>query len=209
MITQRGDIVFFAKRIGTLVEALKQFRQVEPERKVVVVLEDADEFIGYQEREMLQLMDGENAQSGVLFLATTNYLDRFPKRMLRPGRFDHKVHVPMPEAAGRRAYLENKLKGKEDQAEIDRLVKETAGFSFGHLRELVVAAYALKHDKKTVLERLKRDRVVDPGQDRDPYASDASGDKPAPYSVKLARLEARRNPVSEGLECMLVDNVLA
>ena len=40
---------------------------VEPDRKVVVILEDADEYVGYQEQAaLLQLLDGDNAQDGIL-----------------------------------------------------------------------------------------------------------------------------------------------
>lgn len=159
MITARGDVVFFARRVSDILECMNAFRQVEPDRKVVVVLEDMDEYVNHQEREMLQLLDGENAQSSVLYLGTTNYLDRLPRRLMRPGRFDKKVYVGMPPEEGRYAYLKNKLSEFEDDAEIRRLARETAGFSFGHLREFVVAVYALRESKTDVLARLQRDSV--------------------------------------------------
>jgi DNA polymerase III delta prime subunit len=155
MIVERGDVVFYAKSIGTLSAGLQQFREVEPDRKVVVMLEDADEYIGYEERQFLQLLDGEQSIAGVLYLATTNYLERFPQRLLRPGRFDKKVFVDAPPYEGRYTYLLNKLKGIEKDDEIKRLAKETDGMSFGHLRELVTAVYALKEPVADVLARLR------------------------------------------------------
>lgn len=155
MIVGRGDVVFYAKSVGTLADGLRAFREVEPDRKVVVMLEDADEYIGYEERHFLQLLDGEESVAGVLYLATTNYLERFPQRLLRPGRFDKKVLVDPPPYEGRYTYLLNKLKDVEKDEEIKRLARETDGLSFGHLRELVTAVYALKEPVAQVLQRLR------------------------------------------------------
>jgi hypothetical protein len=155
MIVDRGDVVFYANSISTLIDGLTAFRDVEPDRKVVVVLEDADEYVGYEERNFLQLLDGEKSISGILYLATTNYIENFPPRVLRPGRFDKKIFVGPPPIAGRKAYLSKKLAGIENDAEIDRLAKATDGMSFGDLRELITAVYALKEPVESVLARLK------------------------------------------------------
>lgn len=160
MITERGDVVFYARDIGALTVCLNALREVEPDRKVVVILEDADEFLRYSEREFLQLLDGEQSVQNVLYLATTNYIDRFPPRLLRPGRFDEHVYVPCPPRAGRVAYLKAKLSKKLAEADVDETVDDladkTAGMSFGHLRELFLAAYVLKQPLEKVLARLRQ-----------------------------------------------------
>lgn len=155
MMVARGDPVFYARRIGALIEALNAFRQVEATRPVVVVLEDADEHIKYSQNDFLQLLDGDQAVDHVLYLATTNYLESFPPRLRRPGRFDHIVHVGPPPIEGRQVFLQHKLGKFEKAAEITRLAKVTEGFSFGHLRELVLAVYALKEPVAEVVERLR------------------------------------------------------
>ena len=160
MVTARGDVVFYGRNVSTLMEGLQAFREVEPDRRAVVVLEDADEYVGYQERAMLNLLDGANSIENVCYLATTNYLNRFPERLLRPGRFDKKVYVGPPAIAGRKAYLTHKLGKVETTEEIERLAKETEGLSFGHLRELITAVYALKEPKADVLARLKKTTVA-------------------------------------------------
>jgi hypothetical protein len=161
MVAGRGDVVFHARSIHALIPCLKAFREVEPDRKVLVVLEDADEYANYQQREFLQLFDGADAIDGVCFLATTNYLDRFPPRMIRPGRFDKIVHIGPPPMEGRLAYLKAKLKNvnEADDDAIEKLAQETDGMSFGHLRELVLAVYALKEPVDEVLARLKNKPV--------------------------------------------------
>jgi hypothetical protein len=159
MIVDRGDVVLYARNIYAVAEGLKQFREVEPARKVVVCLEDADEYVGYQEREFLQLLDGEQSISGVLYLATTNYLESFPPRLLRPGRFDQKVLVGPPPYEGRLAYLNAKLGDDQPKTEVERLAKETDGMNFGDLRELVTAVYALKEPAAVALARLRGEAV--------------------------------------------------
>lgn len=157
MITARGDVVFYADNLNALKEGLKAFRSVEPERKLVVILEDADEHLRYDEQAFLHLLDGQDSTDGVVYLASTNYIDRFPTRALRSGRFDKKIEVPQPPREGRLAYLKNKLKPAEMEtdAEIERLADETDGMSFGDLLELVTAVYALKEPTDDVLARLK------------------------------------------------------
>lgn len=157
LITAKGDVVFYATQdLQALKEGIKAFRAVESDRKLVIVLEDADEFVKYDEQPLLHLLDGQDATDGTLFLGSTNYIDRFPARLLRSGRFDKKVHVPNPPYEGRLTYLKNKLKKNdiESDKEIERLANETDGFSFGDLAELVTAVYALKEPVEDVLKRL-------------------------------------------------------
>jgi hypothetical protein len=150
-------VVFYGNRVSALIEALKAFREIEPDRKVLVALEDADEYIGWQERQMINLLDGAESISGVLYLATTNYINRFPERLLRSGRFDRKIHVGPPPYEGRLAFLTKKLSPlKEKKEEIERLSKDTDGLSFGDLRELVIAIYAIGEGRDAVLSRLKK-----------------------------------------------------
>jgi len=154
MMVNRGDVVFFSNRVSMVKDALHAFKEVEEKRAVVVVLEDADEHIKYEQNEFLQLLDGDEAVEGVLYLATTNYVENFPARLRRPGRFDKIVHVGPPPFEGRFVYLKNKIGKVENDKEITRLANLTKGLSFGHLRELVTAAYALKEPKDEVLKRI-------------------------------------------------------
>lgn len=47
----------------------------------------------------------QQARAGVVVLAATNRPDRVDAALLRPGRFDRLLHVPLPDAAGREAIL--------------------------------------------------------------------------------------------------------
>jgi SpoVK/Ycf46/Vps4 family AAA+-type ATPase len=154
-MVKQDNVLFFAHGLGGLMAGLQAFRDVEPTRKAVVVLEDLDEYLQWSERDLLQLLDGENSVDNVLFLASTNYIQKFPPRLLRPGRFDRKVFLGFPPIEGRRTYLQNKLKGTESAEAIEELAVKTDGMSFGHLRELVIAAFAFKEPIEKVLRRLK------------------------------------------------------
>jgi len=156
LITGKGDIVIYASDTRTLKEGLKAVRDIEKERKIVVILEDMDELLRYGETELLHLLDGQDKVDGVVYLGTTNYIQNFPPRLLRSGRFDKKIHVPQPPAEGRRVYFANKLlsKGYADAAEIEDLVVKTEGMSFGDLAELITAVYILKEPLNDAVSRL-------------------------------------------------------
>ena len=157
LMARRGDVVFFVKSASIIVDALKAFRDVEPDRKVVVAFEEADEFCQYNERDMLRVMDGDAKIDGVLFLATTNYIDKLPPRMLRPGRFDRKVFVDYPSYEARLQYLSQKLsKVGVDVKKAAELAKKSEGLGFGHLRELITGIYAIGDDEDSVVAKLKQ-----------------------------------------------------
>jgi SpoVK/Ycf46/Vps4 family AAA+-type ATPase len=151
----KGDVVFIAKSSGTLVEGLTQFREVEPERKVLVIIEDIDELVRYNERPILELFDGDSQTDNVLFLGTTNYIERLPGRIIRAGRFDRTIEVKNPPLQGRLAYLKHKLKVNEKDEKITELAKKTENFSFAQLRELLVSVYCLKQGETEVLRRIR------------------------------------------------------
>jgi hypothetical protein len=137
------------------------FRQVEPVRKVVVCFEETDEMCRYNEREMLRLMDGDAKIKGVLFLGTTNYLNKLSERMLRPGRFDRLVYVGPPTYEHRFQYLTHKLKELEGAPKIAEMAKRTDGLGFGHLRELIAGVYAIGDPLEDVLIRLRGQPITD------------------------------------------------
>lgn len=155
MMIKRGDVVFFAKSSEAVVEGLKAFRQVEPERRVVICFEEADELAHYNERALLQLMDGDAKTDNVLFLATTNYIDRLPPRMLRPGRFDKKIFIAPPSYEARLKYLRHKLAKLTEDSKIVDLARKSDGFGFGHMRELIAGIFAMGEPMEEVLTRLR------------------------------------------------------
>ena len=105
---------------------------------------------GHDEREqtlnqILVEMDGFDNSSNVIVLASTNRPDILDPALLRPGRFDRRVVLDNPDISGRKAILEVHSKGKplEKEVELDKIAKQTPGFSGADLANLVNEAAIL------------------------------------------------------------------
>lgn len=138
-----GDVAFICNSPNSLPAVLKQFKEVEPERRVAVIMEDIDNMIYYGEHALLELMDGPNAVGGVFYIGTTNYLERIPPRMLRASRFGTKIEIGPPAYEDRLNYLTNKLGKNESESLIDEIAKRTQGAVFADLKDIVVSVVCL------------------------------------------------------------------
>merc|ERR1712086_1171716 len=105
---------------------------------------------GNDEREqtlnqILTEMDGFEGNSGVIVVAATNRSDILDSALLRPGRFDRRVPVGLPDVAGRREILKVHAKNKRLTADIDieTIAKRTPGFSGADLSNLLNEAAIL------------------------------------------------------------------
>ncbi|KAA9160226.1 ATP-dependent zinc metalloprotease FtsH [Amycolatopsis acidicola] len=99
---------------------------------------------GHDEREqtlnqLLSEMDGFDQDSGVVVLAATNRPETLDAALLRPGRFDRQVVVPLPNQAERAAILAVHAGNKRlaPDVDLDRLARGTPGFSGADLANLV------------------------------------------------------------------------
>jgi SpoVK/Ycf46/Vps4 family AAA+-type ATPase len=156
-LVKHGGIVLVAYSIGLTINCLKAIRRIEPERNLIVVLEDIDEIIQANgESQVLSMLDGESNIDRVLNLATTNYPERLGARIVnRPSRFDRRIYVGMPSIDARHTYLEKTTGGELPPDDLKQWVIDTEGMSIAHLRELVAAVYCLGQDYTDVIERLK------------------------------------------------------
>ena len=89
--------------------------------------------------QLLSEMDGFVSNEGVIVLGATNRSDQLDKALLRPGRFDTSVEVPVPDMAGRLAILGLYLgKIKHDMSiDVDTLAKLTIGMTGAELENMV------------------------------------------------------------------------
>ncbi len=127
---------------------------------------------GHDEREqtlnqLLAEMDGFEATEGIVVMAATNRPDILDPALLRPGRFDRQIIVPLPESDERHAILKVHSAGKRmgKDVDLDTMAKATPGMSGADLSNLVneAALFAVRRGS-THIERIDfenaRDRVV-------------------------------------------------
>ncbi|MBI9082427.1 MAG: ATP-dependent zinc metalloprotease FtsH [Desulfobacterales bacterium] len=114
---------------------------------------------GHDEREqtlnqLLVEMDGFESNEGVILISATNRPDVLDPALLRPGRFDRQVVVPLPDIKGREKILRVHLKKSPIADDVDSLIlaKGTPGFSGADLENLVneAALLAAKRNKERV-----------------------------------------------------------
>ena len=99
---------------------------------------------GHDEREqtlnqLLVEMDGFGVNEGIIVMAATNRVDILDPAILRPGRFDRKVAVGMPDVGGREQILKVHATGKPlgDDVDLKQIAQTTAGFSGADLENLL------------------------------------------------------------------------
>jgi len=100
------------------------------------------------------MMDGFEANEGVILIAATNRPDVLDPALLRPGRFDRQIVVPLPDLKGRAMILgvHTKKVPVDEGVDLDTLARGTPGFSGAELANLVneAALYAALSDVETV-----------------------------------------------------------
>jgi cell division protease FtsH len=124
---------------------------------------------GNEEREqtlnqILTEMDGFEGNTGVIVIAATNRADVLDSALIRPGRFDRRVPVDLPDVKGRREILNVHVRGKPLSADIDLdvIAKRTIGFSGASLANLMnEAAIVAARNGKTEIEYDDIDFAID------------------------------------------------
>jgi len=117
--------------------------------------------------QILVEMDGFDTNTSVIVLAATNRPDILDPALLRPGRFDRRVILDLPDINGRTAILKVHTNGKplDETVDLEVLAKTTAGFSGADLANLVneAAILAARRDKTAIgMQELEEsiDRVI-------------------------------------------------
>jgi ATP-dependent metalloprotease len=133
-----------AKRIRELFEAAKK-------KKTAIIFIDEIDAVGGSRKlkdqsalkmtlnELLVQMDGFDANDGIIVVGATNFVESLDTALLRPGRFDKHVSVPLPDVGGRKAILEmysEKTKLSPD-VDLNVLARGTTGMSGADLFNLI------------------------------------------------------------------------
>ena len=136
------------------------FRKVEPNRPLVVLLEDIDSLAGenrYQTARLLNILDGVKQIEGVVYIATTNYPEKLQERITnRPSRFDRRYKVELPNEDIRRAYIQHKLNDDDlKNIDIEEWIKKTEGMSLSHLKEVVISVIVMGRSFEETMDNLE------------------------------------------------------
>ena len=116
---------------------------------------------GHDEREqtlnqMLVEMDGFGINEGIIVMAATNRVDILDPAIMRPGRFDRKIHVGRPDIGGREEILKVHVKNKPlaDDVDLKQIAQTTAGFTGADLENLLneAAINAAKEDRAYIMQ---------------------------------------------------------
>lgn len=144
------------------------FKQAQEKAPCIVFIDEIDaigkkrdtgKFGGNDEREqtlnqLLSEMDGFDGSKGVVILAATNRPESLDKALLRPGRFDRRVPVELPDLKGREAILKVHAKNVQicDNIDFNALARATSGASGAELANIVneAALRAVKMNRTCV-----------------------------------------------------------
>ena len=135
------------------------------------------------QRTLMQLLaelDGFESRGDIGIIGATNRPDILDPALLRPGRFDRFIEVPLPNVDGRREILKIHTKNMsfDEEADIDLLADLTDGFSGADLKavctEAGMFAIRAKRDKITVDDFMKAvDKVMDKNKEDEIFKSEA------------------------------------
>ncbi len=141
------------------------FRQANEKAPCIIFIDEIDAIgkrrdagMGNDEREqtlnqLLTEMDGFDGRKGVVILAATNRPESLDKALLRPGRFDRRIQMELPDLEGRKAILGVHLKNvRHKDVDLDIVARATAGSSGAELANIVneAALRAVRMGRKFV-----------------------------------------------------------
>lgn len=102
--------------------------------------------------QLLTEMDGFEDSSGIIVIAATNKIEMLDEALLRPGRFDRRIFVSLPNKEERKDILNIYLGNKPHRLNMDEIARMTVGFSGAALSSLAneAAINALRNNKKII-----------------------------------------------------------
>ncbi len=125
--------------------------------------------------QMLTELDGLEDLKGVVVIAATNRPDMIDEALLRPGRFDRILEVPIPDKEGRRKIIQINVKKKplSQDVNIDKLVQETEGFTGADIYSLVNIA-AISAIKEHLSQQQENTELVNNDKKEENVGKDTS-----------------------------------
>ena len=188
VIEEHNGIVLFNPAPQYLTEFLRLLKDIEPEKKVMVMWEEFDSILRDDESTLLSLLDGEIQVGNIFYLATTNYLSKIPARIKnRPSRFARVIEVQEPDKAARRAFLVAKLH-ESDAHHLEAMVEASEGFVIDQLKDLIISVCCFGYPISEGVMKIKE--MQEEGMGIDDY-----NEEQANSIFKMNKNKGRANPL--------------
>jgi hypothetical protein len=161
-IRQSNDIYAFD-------DIIKDIREIEPDRRIIAIFEDIDNFTSSNDKELqsklLNILDGNLSCDNIINIATTNYPETLEQRFSnRPSRFDRNYEIELPDSAVRKFYIECKLSAEDLKTiDIDEWIESTEGFTLDHLKELLLSVFVLQcnfNDSLELMSNMMNTKII-------------------------------------------------
>lgn len=158
-ITEENDIANFN-------DAMMYIKAAMPDRPIIAVIEDFDNFTGdggnnnQLESDLLNILDGNQKYNNLVILATTNYPEKLQERYInRPSRFNLILEYEYPNEEFRREFLiKTNLEEDIRKIDLDKWVKRTEGYTTDYLNELSMAVFINNQDEEEAFDELDKMR---------------------------------------------------
>jgi len=163
LISKYKGVVFTPQnedQISSTIKILPKIKEIEPQKRIIIVLEDLDSFVGkdgnWVETLLINFLDGVSSCDGIVTIATTNNPEKLKDKITnRPSRFDRRYEIDKPNAETRRYYIEHKLhKVDMETVDIAEMVNKTEGFTIDHLKEYLLSVFVLGYSHDEALNEI-------------------------------------------------------
>lgn len=158
IIKEYNGIVINMEDVDSFIPMANNIRALEPDKPILAIIEDLDSFMSYNStKRFLNLLDGNLQVDNIVYLATTNYLERLEDRIKnRPSRFDRRYEIGYPTREAREFYLRKKLKPEDiNTIDLQKWITDSEGFTFSHIREMIVSVIVMEGDYEKTVSMLR------------------------------------------------------
>ena len=152
----------------------KLFRKAKKESPCIIFIDEIDflarsRYKGKSDSEqtlnqLLAEMDGFDSDDNVIVIAATNHIEILDPALIRSGRFDRHISVPMPDILAREKILQVHAKNKkfEEDISLKEIAKKTVGFSGADLKNLLNEAviYSVNHGSNGIITKEAIDESI-------------------------------------------------
>jgi SpoVK/Ycf46/Vps4 family AAA+-type ATPase len=140
-VKEKDMVVLLCPHPNYVTAVVQKVREIEKtDRQFLVVWEEFEGYTRGCERQLLSLLDGITQLKNMIYLATTNYIDQIPQRIInRPSRFADIVEIGLPSLDIRRIFLTAKL--KREPSYVEEWAIKTEGLTIDHIKDVILNVF--------------------------------------------------------------------